>query len=45
MLDVTAKWFQQISIYCMYTVKTFSKQKASIQNLQTLYPQDYTNLK
>lgn len=36
MLDVTAKWFQQILVYCMHTVKTFSKQKASIQNLQTV---------
>lgn len=47
MLDVTAKRFLQILIYCIYNAKTYSeiKQKASIQNLQTLYLQDYGNLK
>lgn len=43
-LDGTAKWFLQILVHFMYSAKTFSKQKASIQNLQTLYLQDYGNL-
>lgn len=45
MLDVTAKWFLQILVYCKYTAKTYLKQKAFIQNLQALYLQDYGNLK
>lgn len=45
MLAVTAKWFLQILVYCIYSGKTYSKQKVFIQNLQTLYLQDYGNLK
>lgn len=43
MLDGNAKWFLQILVHFMYSA--FSKQKASIQNLQTPYLQDYGNLK